>query len=114
MPGCDDESSSLPPLTGYCCTLFPMRVGKCSVFVAPYGREVVGVRISQCCAPLRALALGYDCRALRALPLRGLTKAPLSNFKNIIPFLLLRKLENRDINSILLGDNGFMKTLCSP
>ena len=36
-------------------------------FVAPYGRGVMGGHQSQCCAPLRALALGYGCRALRAL-----------------------------------------------
>jgi hypothetical protein len=42
----------------------------------PDGREVMGDGLSQCGAPLRALALGYDCRALRALPLRGLHKLP--------------------------------------
>ena len=36
----------------------------------PDGREVMGGGLSQFGAPLRALALGYDCRALRALSLR--------------------------------------------
>ena len=44
-----------------------------------------GGRISQCYAPLRVLALGYDCHALLALAARGLTKALFIKLKCIIP-----------------------------
>ena len=47
--------------------MFPKKVGKCSVFVAPFGREVMGMTFPNASRPCGREALGYDCRALCAL-----------------------------------------------
>ena len=56
--------------------MFPMRVGDGKYFVAPSGREVMGA------------ALGYGCRALRALPLRGFHKLPSWGTKRLVKVTL--------------------------